>query len=174
MIRLAKSMFMVLALVFLFVLNVQAQVEDTTSNPAGSDYGKPNTDSTEMESQPGMGNQSTQIDTAAHFKLAQEMTERLSQTLNLTEEQENKIIERIVEFEENVADVNMEQREGESNSDTQEDLNAELVSLVDDIEAMLDDTQRAQWIKMKNDWMTEVKANIQSDQDVKSQDQRAE
>ncbi len=172
MIRLKSSMILMCVFSVLFFFRAQAQIEDTTSKPSDTQYGNPGEDASKGTGT-DFGKQS-QIDTAAHFKLAKEITERLGQTLTITKEQENQIIERIVEFEENVADINMEQQEGKSDANTYADLDAELVSLVDDIEGMLDETQRAEWIKMKNDWMTEVKANIQSDKDVKSQDQKAE
>jgi hypothetical protein len=120
-----------------------------------------------------MGNQQSQMDTtgkyAAHFRLAEEMTKRLSETITITEEQRNDITRRIVEFQEELAEINMEMKEEGIDADNREDLDEELVSLVDDIEGMLDDTQRAEWIRAKNDWMSEVKAHIQSDRDVKRQ-----
>ena len=63
----------------------------------------------------------------------------------------------------------MEMKEEGTDADTREDLDVELVSLIDDIEGMLDDSQRAEWIRSKNEWMNVVKAHIHSDRDVKRQ-----
>ena len=156
----------------LFFFTAQAQVEDTTyDKPADTEFETPaDRSATEF----GAPTTQTQTDTAAHFRLAEEMAERLGQSLTLNAEQKNEIIERIVKFQENVADVNMDMREGEADSDAQKDLDAELVSLVDDIEGILDESQRADWIRMKNDWMTEVKTHIHSERDVQKQEQKIE
>jgi hypothetical protein len=140
----------------LFIFSAQAQIDDTTDSPSGTEFGTPIPP--------------TQTDTAAHFKLATELADRLGQTITINAEQKNKIIERIVEFQENIAEVNMDMREGEEKGEAQEDLDAELVSLVDDIEGILDESQRADWIRMKDDWMTEVRTHIHSDRDVKKSD----
>jgi hypothetical protein len=168
-----KNIMIVALFSMFFFFNSQAQVEDTTyqETPTGTEFESP-----EIQTGTEMPNQQTQMDTtgkyAAHFRLAEEMTQRISETITISEEQKNDITERIIEFQEELADINMDMKEEGINSDTREDLDEELVSLVDDIEGMLDDSQRAEWIRSKNEWMNEVKAHIHSDRDVMRQNRQ--